>query len=63
MSTIFIILGSADLVILMVMTVHIIPAFLLLNIAIPLPLKHVLDNMMQINNQSLLMITDVRTGM
>lgn len=62
LSTILLILGCADLVLLLVFTVHFIPGFLLLNITAPLPLQNMLQTMVKINYQSLFAFSEVKTG-
>lgn len=60
-SSILALLGSADLVLMVVLTVHVIPAFVLLDLNPPIPLGNMLRSMNSINNQSLLVFANIDT--
>lgn len=50
--------GSADIFIYLIFVVHFLPAFLLLDLGIPLPLRNVLEEMVKINTKSLFILSD-----
>ena len=61
-STILLLLGCPDYLFMLVLTVHLLPAFLFLNLYVPLPLKNVLIYMSTINHQSLFIFANIDVG-
>lgn len=61
-TSILVLLGCADYVIMLVFTLHLLPAFVLLNINAPLPLLSALKSMVQINYQSLFIFANIDVG-
>lgn len=61
-TSILVLLGCADYVIMLVFTVHLLPAFVLLNLNAPLPLLSTLKSMVQINYQSLFIFANINVG-
>lgn len=55
--TIFALIGCADLILPLVFTTHLIPAFLLLGLSTPMPLQYVLETMITINFKNLFVFT------
>lgn len=61
-SSILVLLGMADFLLSVIFTIHILPAFLLLNLSPPIPLQNLLLHMSKINDKSLFVFTDLDVG-
>lgn len=61
-TSILVLLGCADYVIMLVFTVHLLPAFVFLNVNAPLALLSTLKSMVQINGQSLFIFANIDVG-
>lgn len=59
MISIALVIGATDLFISLALVTHFLPAFLFLNLSIPLPLKNVLEQMAKINQKSLFIFSNI----